>query len=125
MAVDCAQPVGSDVLAGQHHFHARCGFGGGGIDALDQRVGMGGPQHIAVKLAVQVDVIDILALAHQEFRVFRAWHGLSNTELHDFFPVFEVHPLLRRYSRKREAESRGVGAKTVDFARLLAILPAL
>ena len=87
MAVDFADAVRRAVLARQDKLHARRSFGSGRIDAFDDRMGMRRPQYVAVKLAMQVDVVDILALTHQKFRIFRARHGLSNTELHDFIPV--------------------------------------
>ena len=84
--MDFTDAVSGAVLAGQDKLHPGRGFRGGGIDGFNERMGMWRPQYIAVNLAVQVDVVDILSLTHQKFRIFRARHGLSNTELHVCIP---------------------------------------
>ena len=76
-----AELVGDDIGAGEHGKHAVGGFGLGGIDALDARVGMRRHHHHAVALMRQVDVVDIAAAAGDEARVLDPGHGLTDAEL--------------------------------------------
>ena len=67
-----AQPVGLDVLAGEHGQHAGHGLGRGLVDAADPRMGVRAAHEVGVGLAVLVDVVGVAALAGDEALVLLA-----------------------------------------------------
>jgi hypothetical protein len=64
--------VSLEVLAGDHRGDARDLERLGGVDRLDRRVGVGASHDVKPELAREVDVLDVLALAADETRVFLA-----------------------------------------------------
>ena len=67
------------VLAGPDAEHARHRLGGGGINALDDPVGMAGAHHPAIGLAGQGEIVGVFAFAAHQRVVFLAAHRLPHT----------------------------------------------
>ena len=71
---------GLDVGCGQHREHARRSLGGFGVDRHDLGVGMRRAQHDAEGHAGIDHVVDKVALALHQFRIFKPRHALTDCE---------------------------------------------
>ena len=76
-----AEPLGGEVVAGQHRDHARGRRCRGDVDRADARAGVRRAQHDHVRLSGQVHVVDEPSLPAQEPRVFEPGDGLADAEL--------------------------------------------
>ena len=72
------QPVRLQVLAREHGEHAGNLERLGGVDVLDFAVGDGAPDDVQPEHPRQREVVDVVALALQEARVFLALHGVAH-----------------------------------------------
>ena len=70
-------------------------------------MGMGGPQHMGICLACQIDIIRVAAAALQEARVFYPRRGLSQAEFHGISPNLVVPHILLGFTAKEESTGRG------------------
>ena len=84
-----AEPVGSDVVAGQHGLHARQGQRRGGVDAADHRMAVLGTDEHAECHVGPLDVGDIIAAAGQKAKVFLAARSSANSDhvRHGYSPI--------------------------------------
>jgi hypothetical protein len=72
---------GLEVLAGEDAQHAGRGGGGRGVQAFDAGVGIRAAQKVGMGLALQRDVVGVLALAGEEAAVFTAFDRLADETL--------------------------------------------
>jgi hypothetical protein len=91
-----AEPVGGDVVAGEHSDHAGGGLGGGGVDLLDLGVRVHRAHEHGVGLVRQDNVVDVVALAEQEPTIFLALDGCADALVgrHHLPPRMPAAPAL-------------------------------
>jgi hypothetical protein len=74
--------VGLEVATGQHGEHARHAGGAGDVDRPDPGMGVRRAQHGGMRLAGQVDVLEIAAATGEQPQILGAGNRLTNAELH-------------------------------------------
>ena len=79
-----------EVGPGPHPEHAGHGFGGRGIDAADDAMGVAGADDPGIGLARQVEVVGVFALATHQRVVFLAADGLPDAEFLQCDSVFHL-----------------------------------
>jgi hypothetical protein len=94
------QSIVARIFAGQHRKHAGHGTGACRIDAPDLCVGMWRAQHRRMSQALEVQIVQICALAGGKARVLPSLRSIADDRTVDHSPTSPCHDILSCESRQ-------------------------